>query len=229
MSVPVAQFQSGPFNGPFCEASKLIDAVTAAPYEGVWVPAMFCKNLSLELNGTLSAANVDLYASNEFAEPASQYTITVGGTAAQGDILTTTFSCPNLAAGSKAVAYTVPATPTLTSIAAGIAAAINADTTLQGIGVSATSASAVVTVSYKNSYNDSSYVPSQAALANQVTLSTNVVGTETMTVATGTNGIKLTALTAVGFTQMTNNVRWIKARLTSFTGTNITVNFHGVG
>ncbi|MFX5949092.1 hypothetical protein ABTF06_19425, partial [Acinetobacter baumannii] len=60
-----------------------------------------------------------------------------------------------LTAGQEVVSYTVAAGDSLTSIATGIAKAINADAKLQAIGVGANSAAAVV-----NLFTDTFYTTS---------------------------------------------------------------------
>jgi hypothetical protein len=77
--------------------------------------------------------------------------ITVGGTVTTGDQLSVVVQFPTLTNGYEVVTYMVMSGDTLTSIATGIAAAINADTNLNGTGysiVTATSTGPVVTVTY---------------------------------------------------------------------------------
>lgn len=74
-------------------------------------------------------------------------TLLVGGSKTTGDVLGITAYDLNLSGGSEGVSYTVGASDTLTTIAAGLASAINADTNLQNIGVSATSSGTLITVS----------------------------------------------------------------------------------
>jgi RHS repeat-associated protein len=97
---------------------------------------------------------------------------TVSGTKTTSDVLTITVFDSGLAGGSRAVPYTVLAGDTLTTIATGLKNAINADTNLQGIGVSATSASTVITINSK-SPNATTYRATRSATATEVlTLST---------------------------------------------------------
>lgn len=84
--------------------------------------------------------------------------LTISGTPAAGDVITLTFTSITIptvntstkvggvTASTPTAAYTVQSGDTLTSIAAGLAAAINAVTTLAQANVNATSSSAVVTV-----------------------------------------------------------------------------------
>jgi YD repeat-containing protein len=99
---------------------------------------------------------------------------TVGGTKTTGNVLTITAHDAGLTGGQEAVSYTVLSTDTLTSIAAGLTTAINADVHLSAIGVSATSAATVITMK-SNSVNVTTYTES-------------VTGTETITLGTNSFG-----------------------------------------
>ena len=78
---------------------------------------------------------------------AGTQTATVGGTATTGDELSIEVTNSALAGGLESASYTVPSgSPSTTTMAAGLASAINADTHLQAIGVTATSTGAVVTI-----------------------------------------------------------------------------------
>lgn len=92
---------------------------------------------------------------------------TVSGTKTTSDVLTITVFDSGLAGGSRAVPYTVLAGDTLTTIATGLKNAINADTNLQGIGVSATSASTVITINSK-SPNATTYRATISASATEL-------------------------------------------------------------
>lgn len=61
----------------------------------------------------------------------------IGGTKTTGDILTLTFTDTALPGGSQSVAYTVLAGDTLTTIATALAAAVNANSNLRNLGVTA--------------------------------------------------------------------------------------------
>lgn len=79
--------------------------------------------------------------------PVDAWTVAViGGSKTTSDVVTITTFDPGLSGGQKAKNYTVLGGDTLTSIATNLAAAINADTDLQGIGVSATAHSTVVSL-----------------------------------------------------------------------------------
>jgi RHS repeat-associated protein len=91
-------------------------------------------------------------------------------------VLTITTFDPAIAGGSKAVNYTVLVGDTLTTIATNMAAAINADTALQAIAVSATSSGTVLNIK------------SASANATTYTKSTSGGATETIALAPSTSG-----------------------------------------
>jgi RHS repeat-associated protein len=84
-------------------------------------------------------------------------------------VLTITTFDPALAGGSEAVNYTVQAGDTLTTIATNMAAAINADTALQAIAVTATSSGTVLNI--------------KSASANATTYTKSMSGGATETIA----------------------------------------------
>ncbi len=88
-----------------------------------------------------ATASITLNATDNFVENA-----VIGGTKKTGDILTITFKDPALSGGSKNVNYTVLAADTLTTIATALKNAVNADTALQAIGVTATSTGTTITI-----------------------------------------------------------------------------------
>jgi RHS repeat-associated protein len=105
-------------------------------------------------------------------------TIVIGGTKRTGDILTITSFDAGLTGGKEATPYTVQASDTLTSIATGIAAALNADTHLSGISVTATSSSNVVFIK-SASTNLTTYQQSVSSGATETLgLSTSIGGTQ---------------------------------------------------
>ncbi|MBK9774265.1 MAG: LysM peptidoglycan-binding domain-containing protein [Candidatus Obscuribacter sp.] len=107
--------------------------------------------------------------------PNGVQTAVIGGTKTTGDVLTITTFDPALAGGSEPVNYTVQAGDTLTTIATNLAAAINADTALQAIAVSATSSGTVLNIK------------SASANATTYTRSTSVGATETIALAPSTS------------------------------------------
>jgi YD repeat-containing protein len=100
-------------------------------------------------------------------------TATVGGTVTAGDVTSLTVYSAGLTGGSKTVSYTAAGGNTLTSIATGLRNAINADTSLAAIGVTATSSAAVVTI---------------ATAGTTYTTSTSGGATVTLTQGTNANG-----------------------------------------
>jgi RHS repeat-associated protein len=117
-------------------------------------------------------------------------TIAIGGSKTTGDTITITVYDAGLAGGLKAVTYTVLAGDTLTSIATGLAAALTADTNLQGAGISATSAGQVVTL--------------QSNSINQTTLreTTSATATEQIALNVPANGVQTAS---IGGTKTTND------------------------
>ncbi len=108
--------------------------------------------------------------------------IAIGGTKTTGNVLTVVVTDAGLTGGQESVAYTVLSADTLSTIATGIAAAINADTNLQNIGVTATAVSTVVNVK-SASVNATSYSVSRSSGA-----------TETMTLAVGLSALGLVSI-----------------------------------
>jgi RHS repeat-associated protein len=104
---------------------------------------------------------------------------TIGGTVTTGDVLTITTYNATLTNGQEPVAYTVPMGATLTSIAAGIASAIDADANLPKIGVSATSSVAVVNISVTRPTYTSS---TSGGATETITLGTNNSGSSSATI-----------------------------------------------
>ncbi|MBK8224139.1 MAG: LysM peptidoglycan-binding domain-containing protein [Candidatus Obscuribacter sp.] len=101
---------------------------------------------------------------------------TVGGTVSSGDVLTVMVHDAGLSGGQKAVNYTVSGGDTLTTIATGIKNAINADSNLTAIGVSATSSGAVVTL-ISHSVNVTTYTKSTSGGATEtISLGSNTYG-----------------------------------------------------
>jgi YD repeat-containing protein len=101
-------------------------------------------------------------------------TAVIGGSKTTGDVLTLIVFDGGLSGGSESINYTVLSGDSLESIASGITAAINADTNLQAINVTATSASTVI------------YITSLSAHATTYTQSVNSDATETITLGTST-------------------------------------------
>ncbi len=73
-------------------------------------------------------------------------TVLVSGTKTTGDVLGLAVFDSTLGSGKESVSYTVGSSDTLSTIASSLASAINSDTNLQGIGVSATSSGTIITL-----------------------------------------------------------------------------------
>jgi hypothetical protein len=231
--LPLIGFDPAPFNGPYGLRSQLLASATAAPFEGLWTPIAGAKVGSIEVNGTESTIEVDIYATNNpSASPSNTYTVTVGGSATQNDVVGLTFTNPLLPNGSESVSYTVGATPSLTTVAAGLVAAILADTKLQALGFGASNLAGVITITWPSvspqsiAGGDPYATPSTPVMGSTTAISTTLSGgaTETLTATAGTDGFLLTKITALGFTLLTMPARFIKARLVTLTGSSPSVN-----
>jgi RHS repeat-associated protein len=121
------------------------------------------------LRATTSATATELIALNIPVN--GTQTAVIGGTKTTGDVLTVTTFDSGLAGGSQGVNYTVLAGDNLTTIAAGLATAINGNANLTAIGVTATSSSTVLNI--------------KSASANSTTYTKSLSGgaTETITLA----------------------------------------------
>ncbi len=118
-----------------------------------------------------ATASITLNVTDNFVENA-----VIGGTKKTGDILTITFKDPALSGGSKNVNYTVLAADTLTTIATALRNAVNADTALQAIGVTATSTGTTITIK-STSQNATTYGQSVSTGSTEtISLSVNQNG-----------------------------------------------------
>jgi hypothetical protein len=223
----LVQYTAGPFASPFAIQGLLADSIVAAnlPYEGLWVPIKFAKAASVELSGSISTLAMDIWATNQL-NPLNTYTVTVGGSETDGDVLSLIFTNPLLPNGSETVTLTTAGGESTTAIAAALAAGVDADANLAVLGFRATSAAAVVTIEWPslpgfalNTEEGSPPVGSTTIL----TTSKSGGASETLTVAVGADGFKLngTSLTALGLTNFTSSmpVAWMKARIGTLTGT----------
>lgn len=133
--------------------------------------------------------------------PNGVQTATIGGTKTTSDVLTITVYDPGLSGGSKAINYTVLGGDTLTTIATGIASAINADSALSTQGITATSSSTVVNIK-STSVNATTYTKSLSGGA-----------TETIALAPATN------VTAYGYNNVNELTSIAPGGATLFKGT----------
>lgn len=92
--------------------------------------------------------------------------VEISGTVTTGDVLTITIADSGLTGGPEPVNYTVQPGDTTTSVAAGLAAAISANTNLQGIGVNAASTAAILTIQ-SVSQNQTTYTQSVSTGATE--------------------------------------------------------------
>ncbi len=134
-------------------------------------------------------------------------TATIGGTITAGDVLTISVHDKGLSQGEN-VNYTVLIGDSTTSIATALKNAINADSTLTALGVTATSSGAVITIS-SSSVNSTKYTQTISAGATEtITLGGNCSSTATISpstaftanpqLASGTNTADVTAVSGGG-------------------------------
>ncbi|OYV25702.1 MAG: hypothetical protein B7Z82_08070, partial [Halothiobacillus sp. 20-54-6] len=100
--------------------------------------------------------------------------VTIGGTVSNNNIETIVVHDAGLSGGVHSISYTEHTADTLTTIAAGLAAAANADISLQAIGVSATSSGAVITFT-SHSVNVTTYTGSPTGSIT-ITIGANTFG-----------------------------------------------------
>jgi RHS repeat-associated protein len=120
---------------------------------------------SNSLNVTTYGQGTSLGATETVAlglNPNGVQTAVVSGSKTTGNVLSILVLDAGLTGGTENVSYTVQASDSLTSIASGLVAAINADTNLQSIGVTATSSATVINIS-SASANLSTYTASTTA------------------------------------------------------------------
>src|ERR1700693_4226395 len=188
--------EAGSFNGPFSIDARLADAISAAGFEGLWTPCGPAKIASLEVGGVFSALTMNVFATNGPDMPLNTYTITVGGTVTTSDPLTLNFANPNLPGGTAPAAYTAIGGDTTTTIATGLAAAINASTALKGVQIGATSNGSLVTIQFPSAVPAPGTSPGAPPPANPTAITATVGGsaTETLTVGLGADGQQLTQI-----------------------------------
>jgi len=110
------------------------------------------------------------------ADQNGNMTATVGGTMTIGEQLSLTINNTNLSGGQEVVLYTTTSGDTASSIATALKNAINADTNLQNIGVSATSSSGVVTIATaQTTYTEST----SGGATETITLGSSSLGNST--------------------------------------------------
>ncbi len=134
----------------------------------------------------------------------------IGGSKTTADVLTLTVFDAGLSGGSKGVSYTVQSGDNLTSITSGFASALNADSDLKAVGVSASSSGTVLTVT-SVSRNATTYLPSRSTSA-----------TETILWDLPANG---TVTAVIGGTKTTGNVLTITVYDAGLSGGSKAVNY----
>ena len=145
-------------------------------------------------------------ASNRTAvQQSGMQTVRIGGTKSTGDVLTVTITDAALSGGTTTASYTVLSGDTISSIAAGLATAINTNTNLQALGVSA------------NAHGSNEFINIRSVSPNLTTYAYSTSGgaTETLTAGIFRNGVE--NLT-VGGTKTTGNVLTLKVVDPALTG-----------
>lgn len=228
----IINYRSAPFNGPFAMFASLCSAA-AAPYEGVWVPWSFARVATVELEAGAVGGAVTVFGSNQ-DNPTNTYTLTVGGSVTTGDVIALAFKTTS---GTITPSYTTIGGDTDATIATALAAAINANPALALLGIQASVASAVVTVTWPSvspqaptpaEFQSPSSPPPQNTLSVGYTKGGN---SETITVATGTDGLSITTALATAtpgpLALSPLPVRWVKARVTALSSGQCVVNLAG--
>ena len=88
-------------------------------------------------SGTVDLRDPASFIAND-ARTAATCAVTVGGSITNGDTVTLTVTLGTLSGGSRAVTYPVVTADTTTTVAAGVANAVNNDPVLQAAGITAT-------------------------------------------------------------------------------------------
>jgi hypothetical protein len=210
-------------SGPTSINATLLDTVVTPNYEGIWVPWQFVKQGSLEISGTFATLSCQLIGTNS-QNPFNSYVITFGGSATNGDVVTVNFATAVATLVATIPIVTSEATPTM---ATALAAFINTSAIFATYGFQAVAIASAVTVTWPSFYpisigafSTSSPPPAPAVL---ITSSVSGGATETVTVTAGTGGSSMgSAITALGMTQFSLSARWIKIRVTTLTGGNVT-------
>jgi hypothetical protein len=211
-------------NGPASLNAILLDTITSVPFEGIWVPWLFVKQGSLEISGTFATLSCQLYGTNALS-PLNSFVVTVTGSGTLNDVSTLLFTLPTVVVP---IAYTSVGADTPTVIATALVASINANASLLALGFRATNLAGVITVTWPSPspfFGPGAATTSSPGVAPVLLLTSSVTGsaTEIFAIAAGVGGSALgTAITALGMTQFTFSARWLKIRITTLTGGNVT-------
>lgn len=101
----------------------------------------------------------------------------VGGAASAGDVITVNLTNPSLTAGAVQLSYTVQAGDTPATIAAGLAAAVNADPTLKAANVTASSGGPGFSIATPQSLGPTAYTQNITGAGTEtLALSTSALG-----------------------------------------------------
>ncbi len=164
------------------------DGITATATQNVVHIKSTSPNLTTYSQSLSSGATETIYLALNTNGP---QTFLLGGSKTTGDVLGIKTFDLNLSGGGESISYTIQSTDTLTSIAGALASAINSDTNLQNIGVSATSSGQLITVT-SLSTGVTTYRASRPATA-----------TETIVQGINPNGVETAA---IGGTKHTGDV-----------------------
>ncbi|HEY9755253.1 MAG TPA: LysM peptidoglycan-binding domain-containing protein [Oculatellaceae cyanobacterium] len=129
--------------------------------------------------------------------------VAIGGTKTTGDSVTMSVCDSGLSSGKETVTYTVQSSDNLTSIASGLVAAINADTNLSNIGISATANSTVVFIT-STSLNLTTYSSSLNSGATETLSQSASVGVTQAACNQLNQIVQINPAGAVGFKGSTN-------------------------
>lgn len=200
----------------------LADTLVTANFEGPWVPWMFSKQTSVEVLGTFATLSCQLYTTNQL-NPLNSYGITIAGTFTAADVITLTFTTP---LGVILATYTVIGGNTATIAAAGLRDFINTSSSFAAQGIQASSAAGLLTVTWPTPPFTR---PSAVSPLITVSGASSGSSTETVAVAVGSGGVvQGSAITGLGMTQLAITARWLKARITTLTGGNVSVIAQGI-
>ncbi len=126
-------------------------------------------------------------------------TAVVGGTITAGEVLNLIFTSPNITGSPITATYTVLSTDTLASIATALAAAVNASTSLSGVGVSAVASTDDVVITWPATI--SLAVTESTSSGSTVTLAVtnpDLPTTGSVTLSGGTDGRNVSSTDLIG-------------------------------
>jgi hypothetical protein len=142
-------------------------------------------------------------------------TITIGGTPKTGDLVSITIQDVRLVNGPETVEYTVLSSDTTTSIAAALVYNIGRDTNLSTAGISASSASNVISIT-----------PDNYHFVNTTIYSTSVSGAASETVALSTDTDTTSTIT-IGGSATVGDVVSVTVENANLSGGETTISYHG--